>query len=346
MTQLERFRSEVPQPDPARVRRYEQRLLAAITDPAAGVAGPARERGRRTSRLRLLGLAAGLAVAVTAGVVVVTEPGAETPQIIHPMPVAAFGVLERAAEHAGRTPELHARPGQFLVFESQTMDPAYGSDREGRPMRYLSRAKRKVWLPVRGDATGGVIEGAILEPKPFPGWPVPPEARENAGPGGPSKLADFDHRAEYLRTAYVSRLPTEPQKMYEHLYTRLGNDPQDHTEAWARVRGLLSEAYLPKAQRAALFRAAAAIPGVVTVGHAVDAAGRAGIAAARIDPVIGQRDEFVFDRETYLYLGEWSVVTDAGLAGAPVGAVLTSSARLRVSVADQAPAVASAAKGD
>ncbi|MFI9838303.1 CU044_5270 family protein [Nonomuraea sp. NPDC051941] len=337
MTRVERFRSEVPQPDPDRLRVHEDRLLAAI-------AQDARRRPRRTtSRLRRLGLATGLAAALAAGVVVVTTHRADPPAIIHPMPAAASEVLTRAAQNVTKTPELHPEPGQFLVYESRTMNPATGEDRAGRPMRYLSRAVRKVWLPVDGDATGGFIEEEVLEPKPWPGWPIPPEARENVGSGGgPSKLADFDDRAEFLRNdyAYVSRLPTDPRKMYEHLYTRLGNTRQDDTEAWDRVRGLLTEAYLPAAQRAALFRAAAAIPGVVTVEHAVDAAGRAGIAAARVDPVLGQRQEYIFDRETYLYLGERSVVTDAARAGAPVGTVLTSSAQLSVSVAGHAPSAA------
>ncbi|MEV0197344.1 CU044_5270 family protein, partial [Nonomuraea sp. NPDC050691] len=288
MTRLERFRSEVPRRDLTELQTQEDRLLAAIAEQSsAGVA-----RAARRPRFLRLGLA-GLAVATaTAGILAVTidsEPGAR--QTIHTMPMAASQVLKRAADNVSNTPELHPKPGQFLVFESQTMNPSYGQDREGRPQRHLDRTIRKVWLPVEGDATGGVIEGELLEPKPFPGWPISPEARENVGRSGPSKLAGFDDRAEYLRNdyAYVSRLPTEPAKMYEHLYRHLGRGAQADTDAWGRVRDLLSEAYLPAAQRAALFRAAAAIPGVITVDHAVDAAGRTGIAAARVDPVLGER---------------------------------------------------------
>ena len=341
MTQLERFRSEIPRRDLTELQTQEDRLLAAIADQSSAAAGRAARRPRLIYRLRL-GLA-GLAVAtVAAGIVVVSiDSGPGAPQTIHTMPVAASQVLKRAADNVGKTPELHPKPGQFLVFESQTMDPSYGQDREGRPERHLDRTRRKIWLPVEGDATGGVIEGELLAPKPFPGWPISQEARENVGRGGPSKLADFDDRAEYLRNdyAYVSHLPTEPAKMYEHLYTHLGHGAQADTEAWDRVRGLLSEAYLPAAQRAALFRAAAAIPGVITVDNAVDAVGRTGIAAARVDPVVGERHEYIFDRKTYMYLGERSVVTDAAQAGAPVGSVLTSSAQLKVSIADHAPAV-------
>ncbi|MFC7642473.1 hypothetical protein ACFQX6_17100 [Streptosporangium lutulentum] len=55
--------------------------------------------------------------------------------------------------------------------------------------------------------------------------------------------------------------------------------------------------------------------------------------------MIGERQEYIFDRKTYMYLGERSVVIDAAKAEAPVGSVLTSSAQLKVSVADHAPAV-------
>ncbi|SEG67441.1 hypothetical protein SAMN05444920_103872 [Nonomuraea solani] len=337
MTRLERFRSEVPRRDLTELRAQEERLLAAIADrPSTGV-----NRPRFANPLKVA--LAGLAVAtVTAGIAVVavgSEPSA--PQVIRTMPVAASHVLKRAADNVGNTPELRPKPGQFLVYESQAMNPSYGADRDGRPVRHLDRMRRKVWLPVSGDATGGVVEGELLEPKPFPGWPISREARENVGRSGPSKLADFDDRAEYLRNdyAYVSRLPAEPAKMYQHLYSHLGLGAEADTEAWQRVRDLLSEAYLPAAQRAALFRAAAAIPGVITVDDAVDAVGRKGIAAARVDPVIGERQEYIFDRRTYMYLGERSVVTDAAKAGAPVGSVLTSSAQLKVSVADHAPAV-------
>ncbi|MEV0626494.1 CU044_5270 family protein [Nonomuraea wenchangensis] len=337
MTQLERLRSEIPRPDLADLRAQEERLLAAIADPA-----PVRRLERagmrpRTVRRLRLSFAAGLAAAaVAAGVVVVavdSEPGA--PPTLHMMPVKAEMVLTRAAENATMFPELHPKPGQFLVFESQTMDTVGGSS------TFLARSKRKVWLPVEGDSTGGFIESEELAPSAYPGWPLPPEAWENLGHRGPKKLGDFDDRVEYLRTdfAYLSRLPTEPAKMYQHLYTGLTHGAEADAEAWDRVGDMLAEAYLPAAQRAALFRAAAAIPGVTTVGKAVDAAGRTGIAAARVNPWLGVRDEYIFDRETYRYLGVRSVVVDADQAKAPVGSVLTSSALLKVSVADQAPAV-------
>lgn len=39
----------------------------------------------------------------------------------------------------------------------------------------------------------------------------------------------------------------------------------------------------------------------------MDAAGRHGVAVARLDEMSGQREEWIFDRKTHVYLGERSV---------------------------------------
>jgi hypothetical protein len=46
---------------------------------------------------------------------------------------------------------------------------------------------------------------------------------------------------------------------YEHLYIQLGKGPVADVHAWEYVGGMLIDAYMPAAQRAALFRAAAMI---------------------------------------------------------------------------------------
>lgn len=345
MTELERFRSDVPELDLTDVRAEEDRLLSVMRDaaPNAGRSPGRRVPGRPRPTVRLrIGLAAGLAAAATtAGVIAVNtgeEPG--TPPVVHTMPVASVQVLKRAADHAAKSPELRPRPGQFLVFGSRTTDTVE-SNSGGRHERYLDRQERKIWLPVDGDATHGVLWARTLEPKPYPGWPIPAGARHDVGRSSMSKAADFDDRAEHLRNdyAYLSRLPADPAKMYQHLYIGLGTGPAADATAWQNVGGMLTEAYMPRAQRAALFRAAAAIHGVTTVGRAVDAAGRTGIAVTLNPPGSALREEYIFDDKTYEFLGRRSVVTNAEQAGAPVGSVLTNSAQLKVSIAEQVPAV-------
>ncbi|MDL4821198.1 CU044_5270 family protein [Actinomadura opuntiae] len=337
MTRLERFRSEVPRPGPSDLRAEEDRLLAAMLAPE-----PAAPRPRRRTRLRLAAVTAGVAAAsVTAGLVV-ADPGGSPHRVpsVRTMPAAHVELLQHAADAASRTPELHPRPGQFLVYRSLTMDPVESNSGHGRT-RYLARTERTIWLPVNDDATHGVLQTDPLPPEPFPGETLPPEARNEARRTGPEKAADFDHRAEWLRTdyAYLSRLPADPAGMYRHLYSHLGTGPSADGQAWQNVGSMLTEAYLPAAQRKALFRAAAAIPGVRTVGRAVDAAGRAGIAVSLDVPGSGQRDEYIFAPKTYLYLGRRTVVTNASRAHAPLGTVLTSTAQLSIHLTNHAPTV-------
>ncbi len=335
MTQLDRLRSEIPTPELSGAA--ERRLLAEIA--TSSQPRPARRQRRRVNLG--LGLASGLAAAVTMGVVITNgdsgDPG-QTPTV-QPYSMAAV-TLQRAADNTSKQEELHPKPGQFLVFESQTMDPVDSNNENGHS-RFLSRSKRTVWLPVDGSSLDGVLFMEVLPPKPYPGWPLPPEAKQEVGTRGPDRLADFDQRAEYLRTdyAYLSSLPTDTAGMRKHLYLELEPGARADYEAWDRVGSMLAEGYLPAAQRAALFRAAATIPGVETVKKSEDAAGREGVAVAMVSTEAGERQEYIFDLKTYQYLGQRTVVVDADKAEAPVGSVLTATALLKVSVADSAPVV-------
>ncbi|MFE0156547.1 CU044_5270 family protein [Nonomuraea sp. NPDC059007] len=330
LAQLDNFRSEVPAQED--LRAEAERLMAGMSAPV--------RLGFRRLGLRAA-LAGGLATAVGLAVFLVQNQPAPTPPRPMIRTVVAVEVLSRAAEHAGSRPELRPRPGQFLVYESQSMDTS-----EGDAGIWLSRSKRTIWLPVEGSAVKGVLQEEILAPLPYPGRTLPPAARAEqeqalvGKPGRPERAADFDDRAEFLRNdyAYVSKLPSDTEGMREHLYTQVPNDGLQDYEAWNRVGGLLQESYLPAAQRAALFRAAATIPGVVTVKESQDAAGRTGIAAAMVSPN-GIREEYIFDRKTYDYLGRRGIVVDANVADAPVGSVVSSSAQLKASVADSAPIV-------
>jgi hypothetical protein len=345
MAQLTSLRAEVPEPGMSELRAEEARLMAAIAG-TAGTAEPAPAR-RRTKRRVLvrLGIAGGLAAAaVAAGVVVSVGSGPGSPQspVVLPSavaPVAVAQTLDRAAEAALHQPELHPRPGQFLVFRSRDMEEVDSSSDRGAT-RYLVNTRRTVWRPVAGPDTQGVLEEEVLAPKALPGSPLPPEARQGLGKHGPDRLAESAGRAADSRNdyAYTSRLPTDTEGMRRHLYTGLNNAPDKTVAAWQRVGDLLAEAYMPAAQRAALLRAAATIPGVEAVASAKDAAGREGAAVALTDTE-GMRQEYIFDRRTHTFLGARTVVVDAAAAGLPKGTVTESTAQLGVQVSDTAPAI-------
>ncbi|WP_329528790.1 hypothetical protein [Streptomyces sp. NBC_01462] len=64
----------------------------------------------------------------------------------------------------------------------------------------------------------------------------------------------------------------------------------------------MSESIVPADVASAIWRAAAKIPGVVLVKDSVDAAGRHGEAVAHVSN--GELTEYIFDRNTHLFLGE------------------------------------------
>ncbi|MEU8386007.1 CU044_5270 family protein [Streptosporangium sp. NPDC048865] len=350
MTQLDRLRSEVPRPDRTELRAEERRLLSEIA--ALGAAPPARRANlRRNLRLSLgTSLLAGAGAATVVAVGFVDVGSAPRPEgVVRVAPVAMSAVLQRAADTAGARDELRPRPGQFLAYEMQLMFPVKLKE-GGKDVRYLDRSRVKLWLPVEGSALdGGVMSSEHLEPRPFPGEPLPAEARRREGGGTPlSRLTGYDVSPEYRRTDYatLSRLPADPEGMRDHLYRDLERDPLADYRAWGNVGSMITQAYMPSAQRAALFRAAGTIPGVETVEGAEDAAGRRGIAVAMVNEFGGVRHEYIFDPATYLYLGERVVVVDAAKAGAPEGTLVTSTAQLKVEVADSAPETAAPAPGD
>ncbi|WP_440081563.1 CU044_5270 family protein [Streptosporangium sp. LJ11] len=357
MTQVNRLRSEVPRPDPAELRAEERRLLSEIAALGATPAGPGARRPaglRRNLRLSLrtslgtsLVLGAGAAVVVGLGFVE-TGPASRPETTVRVAPVAMSAVLQRAADTAGERDELDPKPGQFLAYEMQSMFPVKLRE-GGKEVRFFDRVLFKVWLPVEGSPMEeGVTSSRHLEPEPFPGEPLPAEAERREGGGAPpSRFTGHDIRAEHQRTdyAYLSRLPTDPAGMREHLYRGLAQDPLADYKAWGNVGSMITQAYMPSAQRAALFRAAGTIPGVETVDRAEDAAGREGVAVAMANKLGGVRHEYIFDSTTHLYLGERVVATDAARAGAPEGTLLTSTAQLKVEVTDSAPEVAGPASG-
>ncbi|MET0492324.1 MAG: sigma factor [Actinoplanes sp.] len=93
------------------------------------------------------------------------------------------------------------------------------------------------------------------------------------------------------------------------------------------VGGLLQEQYLPPAVLAALFEAAATIPGTTVVPDAQDAAGRHGIAVSYRTELHEQM--LIFDKSSYRYLGLREVA-------AQDGALIGTTAQLKITVVDRA----------
>ncbi|GAA2649317.1 CU044_5270 family protein [Nonomuraea recticatena] len=315
-------RPDVP-PYPREAREAARRRLLEET------------RARRGFRLPRLGWQAagafGLTVALVGGVAFTLSSTQRDGTAARPAgAVTVAPPTEAVTVEAGG--ELDPKPGQFVLVESETMYPSYSFGEQ--ESRHLYRTKRQLWRSVDASADGLMsIEG--MEPRQFPGWPLPEHARKWQGTDWhrlascPDTLGAF--RNDY---AFLSTLPDDPERMKDFLAQRAKNTNDD---AFRAAADLIRETYVPKAQRAALFAAMKELPGVEVAEGVEDGAGRKGTALGRAAPEQGTVEQLIFDPETFAFMGERGTVVDEKAAKAPVGTLLSLTAQTAVSVVDTLP---------
>ncbi|MFE0877943.1 CU044_5270 family protein [Streptomyces smyrnaeus] len=140
---------------------------------------------------------------------------------------------------------------------------------------------------------------------------------------------------------WLSSLPTDPDKLLDKLYAETPRpeggtlDERERDQAVFEQIGHLLGGVMPPDTGAALYRAAAKIPGVERAPRAHDAVGRQGLGIARDDKRHGIRTEWVFDRKDFSFLGSRSYLTeDTGYGKA--GTLLSSTAEMEHAVVDKA----------
>ncbi|MEU0481066.1 CU044_5270 family protein [Streptosporangium sp. NPDC006013] len=345
------IRPEAP-PYADEARQAARRGLAAAAAPRARGRNPLRN-GPRWRGPYAMALAGALAVAVGATAITLARapgggPSGDVEEVVVTMPkivaVSASEVLDRAARAAVKR-DLAPRDDQFVKVESETMYGAFSgvatnaeTGEVGEETRYLYRTRRAIWLSADGTRDG-VLRIEHLEPRAYPGWPIPEAAYKEPGVET-LPLVNCGKIPEYMRTdhAALKRLPADADGMRAHLYTgdRGGNSKDE--AAFTAAGDMLRETYMPPAQRAALFKAVGTIPGVDVTERAEDAAGREGIGVGRVG-LDGVRQDLIFDAKTYDLLGERGIVVDEKAAKSPRGSLVASTAQLSVTVADEAPEV-------
>jgi hypothetical protein len=90
-----------------------------------------------------------------------------------------------------------------------------------------------------------------------------------------------------------------------------GHGPGPDQEAFVTIGDLLGDRVVPPRVAAALYHAAALIPGVTLVPDATDAIGRHGVAVAQTAD--GIRTELIFSRAGLRLIGERTVIASIGV---------------------------------
>jgi hypothetical protein len=264
-----------------------------------------------------LAVTGGLAVALAGGLI-----AAQTLSIGDHAPetnAEAAEILQNAALTAQEQPDVAARPDQFVYVESMTAY-AVTAVAGGKTTTTIVPRLRRIWLSVDGTGNGVLRErpqaGGSWEESPLPG------CRD----GKWVEIKGFQSGGCEPMPAYLGDLPTDTDAMYKYLYDNSHGDNPADVQAFITVGDLIRENYVRPQAMAAMFNAAARIPGATVIRDAVDAAGRHGVAVAQTWQ--GARSELIFDAKTYAYLGE-RTVTDKGDVGG-------GAARLRIAIVDRA----------
>ncbi|MGW9441170.1 CU044_5270 family protein [Streptomyces sp. NPDC055607] len=322
-----------PVPELTPERNLDLRHAVLRSALAAGDGGPA-ARPRRKVPLRLLAVPVA-ACAVVAGLVVLA-PG-ETPTgspgrvtAGRPAPSEAVRLLSQAALAAAVAPAPEVRPGEYVYVKSLVAHA--GRDAAGGPAVLPPARVREVWLSADGSRPGLLREaGAADTPLGSPG-PVYELDRPGAEPRK-STLGAEPPSVTRPTHAYVATLPKDPEALLRLVREQTrgagGSGADADQRAFDAIGTLLAETWAPPEVTAALYRAAALIPGVTVLPSATDAAGREGVAVART--ARGEQTQWIFDRTTSAFLGERTVLagsTPAGRAGIVLGvsAVLVKGA--------------------
>ena len=209
-------------------------------------------------------------------------------------------LMERVALVAGEKPQVPLGKDEYVYIRSKVAwlvfpkDGNSGPKEAGVDPQVLDEVHpREIWVPASQGSEGLIRERG--------------ETFGLQGAEPNSRYAD---------------LPTDPDALLKKIYadTR-GQGTGPDAEAFEFLGYALTESLLPPSVAAALYRAAAKIPGVVVVPDSVDAAGRHGVAVARTDD-LGERREWIFNPTTFEYLGERSYLvrdTKTGKAGMLTG---------------------------
>ncbi|MER5710674.1 CU044_5270 family protein [Streptomyces sp. NPDC002122] len=307
---------------PGRHQFHKERLMSQIHDDRRTTAAARAQRapGSRNPFLRkavLLPAVTALAGALVVGVLVLTPGGtggngddrAFGPALTTPIGAVdtkgAPRLLDRISLAAAEVDAPKARADQFVYIESRSANTHVRT--EGDESRLVSEPlhTRKSWRSPDGR------EGWMIEP-----GNTGPEGITLAGPDETGN--DPKPHLGAPTHDYLAALPTDPDALLRKIYKETeGQGSGPDQQAFTTIGDLLGESWPSPRLTAALYRAAAKIPGVVMVDSATDAVGRKGVAVARLDESSGSRTEWIFDSKTLTFLGERTIQVegDAGEDG-------------------------------
>lgn len=339
LTLLRRARSDA-QPSPAALNRGRAALLERAASPATTAERPP-HRARR--RLAIGGLST-IGAAALAGALVMTDIVGLTGWRGSADPAAAAALSEASAAAIAATDPVLA-PGQFLEVRTRAENIAHVDLGEGTTpfaistddTLYRPADPADDWVWVRGPQTVAQTFGAASAATAAEWTQMMTE--ENSFETGDllrAPAGTFYGGAAGAGYDDLTALPRDPYRLLNYIYrATLGAGPSPDTEALVFIADRLRIGNVPADLRAAMYQAAAMIPGVEFLDDQVTLDGRTGVAIGREEQAWGSRVEIIVDPKTGTFIGEREILVK-DQDGLPAGTVTRWSA-VTTTITDSAP---------
>jgi hypothetical protein len=289
ITDLAQLLPAEPAPDlPAdRLQILKERLLVEYRL-AAGNRRPTPRRRPRRPLLAAVGAGAVLAAVAATALALVLSTGHA------PASPAAVELLAKVADVAARQPAPPVSNSEFMYIKSEIAFAVYNNGSQTPTMVPLH--ERQIWLPAANVCDYGLLieQGQRTSLAPSPGGPSFSVACGQGNLGNPTYRL-------------LQSLPTDPRALLYSIdaYVQTTGEGQAlgvDGEVFVTIGDLIRETIVPPSTAAALYRAAALIPGVTLIRHVTNVEGQPGIAIAWTNSQ--DRYEWIFDPATLQYVGE------------------------------------------
>jgi hypothetical protein len=212
----------------------------------------------------------------------------------------AVRLLANIATVASRQPAPLVRGRQFVYIKSEVAflvtSITIGQGGSPKPVNHLDKVhERQIWYSVSNLCRAGLLRESGQD-----------TALKASAVSCPDRGSLNDPTYRFLQS-----LPTSPRALLQMIDTaERGHGQTPDQEAFTTIGDLLRESIAPPRISAALYRAAALIPGVTVVRDATDAIGRHGVAVAFTYG--GVRSEWIFDPHTLQLIGEREAIVKTG----------------------------------
>lgn len=338
---LREMNSDIPIVKDSVIDGGRDQLMCRMT---TGGVKKTKRRHRKTLRITVMTAATlGLVTALVAGNVIGLAGwrGAASAE--------AAEVLNNAAALTIKTVDPVVGPGQYLKIDStnlwlstygvQNPSESIGSN---TTVQWLDTEKMSMYVPANHDdewvwdRSGRIPTTFFSEQAKEIGLQQAQQMGDTSEHLKAAKGAFYDSTSTFPSKKELAEYSRDPSMLLNGIYLKtLGAGQSVDGEALVYIADLLRTGLIPADLRAALYKAAALIPGVVVTENQATLDSQNGVAIGRVEGASNVRQDIIIDPANGQLIGERQVAMEA-MGSVPAGATISWTS-IRTTVVDSAP---------